>query len=300
MLALHLLQARLVYVNTLMLQQVLAEPAWLTRMAPEDLRALTPLVYHHVNPYGTFELDLDTRLVIEPPPDFLAAYLDRESLFSAQYVSQPAISTRVPGGGDVMPQALFSAQLPPRKPKNTERHAREYLTPVEVERLIGAARMVGRYGDRDAALILLMYRHGLRVAEVTGLRWVHIDWHTALLSVRRCKHGVSSVHPLHGPELRALRRLSATHPGMPYVFLSERGTPLTGWAIHHIISRAGAAAALPFPIHPHMLRHACGFYLANKNTETHTIQQYLGHRNIQHTVRYTELAPQRFQDFWDD
>jgi site-specific recombinase XerD len=75
---------------------------------------------------------------------------------------------------------------------------------------------------------------------------------------------------------------------------------LVGRTIHHMVSRAGEAAALPFPVHPHMLRHACGFYLANKNTDTRTIQHYLGHRNIQHTVRYTELAPQRFQDFWDD
>jgi site-specific recombinase XerD len=84
------------------------------------------------------------------------------------------------------------------------------------------------------------------------------------------------------------------------VFLSERAAPLTGRTIHHMVSRVGEAAALPFPVHPHMLRHACGFYLANKNTDMRAIQHYLGHRNIQHTVRYTELAPRRFQDFWDD
>jgi len=172
--------------------------------------------------------------------------------------------------------------------------------PAEVERLIGAARQVGRHGHRDATLILLMYRHGLRVAEVSSLRWAHIDLPTALLHVRRLKHGVSSVQPLHGPELRALRRLQNAYPGRAYVFLSERDAPLTGRTIHHIISRAGVTATLPFPVHPPMLRHACGFYLANKNTDTRAIQQYLGHRNIQHTVRYTELAPQRFQDFWDD
>lgn len=199
-----------------------------------------------------------------------------------------------------MPHPSFSAKLPPAKPKNADRRTREYLMPTEVERLIGAARQVGRHGHRDATLILLMYRHGLRVAEVSSLRWAHIDLPTALLHVRRLKHGVSSVHPLHGPELRALRRLQNAYPGRAYVFLSERNAPLTGRTIHHIISRAGITAALPFPVHPHMLRHACGFYLANKNTDTRAIQQYLGHRNIQHTVRYTELAPQRFQDFWDD
>jgi len=199
-----------------------------------------------------------------------------------------------------MPQPSFSAKLPPTKPKNADRRARESLLPTEVERLIGAARQVGRHGPRDATLMRLMYRHGLRVAEVSRVRWAHIDVPTALLHVRRLKQGVSSVHPLHGPELRALRRLQNAYPGRADVCLSERDAPLTGRAIHHIISRAGITAALPFPVHPPMLRHACGFYLANKNTDTRAIQQYLGHRNIQHTVRYTELAPQRFQDFWDD
>ena len=122
----------------------------------------------------------------------------------------------------------------------------------------------------------------------------------ALLHVRRLKHGIASVHPLHGPELRALRKLQQVNPGRAYVFLSERGSPLSDRTIRHIILRAGVDAQLPFPVHPHMLRHACGFYLANKGVDTRSIQQYLGHRNSQHTVRYTELAPQRFRDFWDD
>jgi type 1 fimbriae regulatory protein FimB/type 1 fimbriae regulatory protein FimE len=199
-----------------------------------------------------------------------------------------------------MTQSSFSAKLPPLKPKNADRRGREYLIGAEVERLIGAARQLGRHGQRDATLILLMYRHGLRVAEVSALRWEQIDLKAALLHVRRLKHGVPSVHPLHGPELRALRRLQTDYPGMAYVFISERDSPLTARAIRHIVARAGAEAGLPFPVHPHMLRHACGFYLANRNTDTRAIQHYLGHRNIQHTVRYTELAPQRFNEFWDD
>lgn len=199
-----------------------------------------------------------------------------------------------------MDSASFSAKLPPAKPKNADRRAREYLTSTEVHALIQAAQKVGRYGHRDATLILMMYRHGLRVSEATLLRWDLIDLKMALLHVRRVKQGLSSVHPLHGRELRALRRLKAAHPGMAYVFLSERGTPLTARAIRHIVQRAGEEAALPFPVHPHMLRHACGFYLANRGIDTRSIQHYLGHRNIQHTVRYTELAPHRFRDFWDD
>jgi len=197
-------------------------------------------------------------------------------------------------------ETSFSAMLPPPKPKNADRRAREYLTSAEVDQLRRAARRVGRHGHRDATLILLGYRHGLRVSEIGGLRWDQIDLKSALLHVRRVKNGVPSVHPLHGPELRALRRLNNDHPGMAYVFISERGTPLTDRTIRHIVLRAGQEAGLPFPVHPHMLRHACGFYLANKGVDTRAIQHYLGHRNIQHTVRYTDLAANRFDGFWDD
>ena len=199
-----------------------------------------------------------------------------------------------------MPRRSFSAKLPPRKPRNSERRAREYLTPAEVERLLRAARQRGRYGHRDATLLLLMYRHGFRVAEIVRLRWDMLDLKAAVVHVRRVKNGVAAVHPLRGPELRALRQLQQSAPDMAYLFLSERGGPLTTRAVHHIVAQAGVAAALPFPVHPHMLRHACGFYLANKGVDTRTLQQYLGHRNIQHTVRYTELSPERFKRFWRD
>ena len=207
---------------------------------------------------------------------------------------------RVPRGSTTMGETSFSAMLPPPKPKNADRRAREYLTSAEVDQLRRAARRVGRHGHRDATLILLGYRHGLRVSEIGGLRWDQIDLKSALLHVRRVKNGVPSVHPLHGPELRALRRLNNDHPGMAYVFISERGTPLTDRTIRHIVLRAGQEAGLPFPVHPHMLRHACGFYLATKGVDTRAIQHYLGHRNIQHTVRYTDLAANRFDGFWDD
>jgi type 1 fimbriae regulatory protein FimB/type 1 fimbriae regulatory protein FimE len=180
------------------------------------------------------------------------------------------------------------------------RRSREYFTAEEVDGLIRAARRQGRYGQRNATLILLMYRHGLRVAEVVRLQWDMLDLKAALLHVRRVKHGLAALHPLRGTELRALRQLQHTSPEMAYVFVSERGTPLTARTVYHIIAEAGRAAGFAFPVHPHMLRHACGFYLANKGVDTRALQQYLGHRNIQHTVRYTELTPQRFQDFWND
>jgi len=178
--------------------------------------------------------------------------------------------------------------------------SREYLTAEEVELLLRAARRHGRYGQRNATLILLMYRHGLRVAEVIRLQWAMLDLKAALLHVRRVKNGLAALHPLRGTELRALRHLQYMYAGMAYVFVSERGSPLTARTVHHIVAEAGRAAGFAFPVYPHMLRHACGFYLANKGVDTRALQQYLGHRNIQHTVRYTELTAQRFQNFWEN
>jgi type 1 fimbriae regulatory protein FimE len=200
----------------------------------------------------------------------------------------------------VLSQPSFSAKRPPRKLPNAARRSREYLTPQEVDQLIAAVRKAGRHSARNAALILLMYRHGLRVAEATALRWEAVNLPAGLIHIRRVKQGRPAVHPLRGPELRALRRLQRRYPGSVYLFVSERGGPLTPRSVCHIIQRAGEAAGLPLPIHPHMLRHACGFYLANKGVDTRAIQQYLGHCNIQHTVRYTALTPHRFAHFWDD
>jgi site-specific recombinase XerD len=197
-------------------------------------------------------------------------------------------------------QPSFSVKMPPKKPTNAERRSREYLTAHEVDQVIAAARKVGRHASRDAALILLMYRHGLRVSEVVSLRWDAVNLQAGLLHVHRLKNGQAAVHPLRGPELRALRQVRQRYPDTPYLFVSERGGPLTARAVRHMVLRAGEMAGLPLPIHPHMLRHACGFYLANKGTDTRAIQQYLGHRNIEHTVRYTALTPHRFIDFWDD
>ena len=199
-----------------------------------------------------------------------------------------------------MTQPSFSAKCPPTKPYNVTRRSREYLTAEEVDLLLRTARRQGRYGQRNATLILLMYRHGLRVAEVIRLQWAMLDRKAALLHVRRVKNGLAALHPLRGTELRALRHLQHAYAGMAYVFVSERGSPLTARTVHHIVAEAGRAAGFAFSVYPHMLRHACGFYLANKGVDTRALQQYLGHRNIQHTVRYTELTAQRFQNFWEN
>jgi len=177
---------------------------------------------------------------------------------------------------------------------------RDYLTPDEVEKLMAAAARAGRYGNRDATLILLAYRHGLRVSELVALRWEQIDFKAGLLHVNRNKNGIASVHPIRGPELRALRRMRREDGSGAYVFMTERGGPMTTDNVRKLVQRAGQEAKLAFPVHPHMLRHACGYKLANDGHDTRAIQHYLGHRNIQNTVRYTELAPGRFKNFWKD
>jgi integrase len=149
--------------------------------------------------------------------------------------------------------------------------------------------------------VLLAYRHGLRPVELVTLRWDAIDFAHGQIHVSRAKNGSPSVHPLSGVELQALRRLKRDQePPSPFVFTSERGSPFTTAGWRKMVARLGVAAKLGFKAHPHMFRHACGFQLANQGTDTRTLQAYLGHRNIQHTVRYTELSPTRFKNLWRD
>jgi type 1 fimbriae regulatory protein FimB/type 1 fimbriae regulatory protein FimE len=181
---------------------------------------------------------------------------------------------------------------------NASYRTREHLTPSEVERLIEVAGK-NRWGHRDATMVLVAYRHGLRVSELIDLRWEQIDFATATLHVRRVKKGTPATHPISGDELRALRRLQRDQePKSPFVFTSERGVPFSTSGFAHLVARAGKAAGIEFKVHPHMLRHACGFKLANDGHDTRSLQAYLGHKNIQHTVRYTELSPTRFKNFW--
>lgn len=187
-----------------------------------------------------------------------------------------------------------------RHTKNEEVRGREHLTPGEVERLATAAAQLGRNGHRDATSIRFAFRHGLRARELLALRRDQLDLESGVFHVRRLKRGVPSTHPLGGREVRDLRRLLKHAAPGPHVFTSERGGHLTKTVFWRIVARAGQAAGFPFPVHPHMLRHACGFKLANEGRDTRAIQHYLGHRNIQHTVRYTALAADRFKDFWDE
>ena len=198
----------------------------------------------------------------------------------------------------VSPSTVNRTVGPLRRP-NAETRTREYLTAAEVEALMEATKS-NRQGHRDATMILVAYRHGLRAAEVVDMRWEQVDFFAATLAVRRVKKGTPATHPIRGDEIRALRRLQRESSPGPFLFVSERGAPFTPAGFAKMVERAGIAAKLEFKAHPHMLRHACGFYLANKGIDTRAIQEYLGHRNINHTVKYTELAPGRFKGFFED
>jgi len=198
------------------------------------------------------------------------------------------------------PSTIVNRTVTPRRPPNAQLRPREYLTPKEVEALQEAARKRGRHGHRDATAILLAYRHGLRASELCELTWDMLELDGGRIHVRRAKHGVDSTHPLTGKEIRALRQLRRDNQHSRYVFNTERNGPVTRAWFLKMIHRTGELAKLPFPIHPHMLRHACGFKLANDGVDTRALQHFMGHRNIMHTVRYTELRSDRFNHFWKD
>ena len=197
------------------------------------------------------------------------------------------------------PSIIVNRTVPRRAP-NSELRPREYLTEKEIERLQEAARKRSRYGHRDATMILVAFRHGLRASELCGLRWDQVDLNGGRLHVRRAKGGIDNVHPLGGKEIRALRQLRRENMETRYVFVTERGGPATTAGFLKMIARTGEAAKIPFPVHPHMFRHSSGYKLANDGHDTRALQHYMGHKNIMHTVRYTEMAPDRFKNFWTD
>jgi integrase len=197
-----------------------------------------------------------------------------------------------------LPPAKEKRTVAPGRRPNAELRPREHLTEREVQKLIGAARG-NRWGPRDSTMLLIAFRHGLRVSELCGLQWSDVEFESGTLHLRRAKGGATSTHPLLGDELRALRALKREAKS-PFIFVSERGAPFSVAGLQKLVERAGIEARMPFKVHPHMLRHATGFALANKGTDTRTLQAYLGHRSIQSTVRYTELAPGRFKNIWRD
>ncbi len=176
--------------------------------------------------------------------------------------------------------------------------SKDYLDPNEVDRLLEAAKD-SRHGARDKALILLIYRHGLRITEAITMRLDAVNLKQARLTVKRSKNSLSTEQPIAGDELRALKGYLATREDkLPWLFLSERGQPMTRQAANYLIREAGERAGLG-RVWPHMLRHSCGFALANKGADFRVIQDYLGHRDPRHTTRYTRTSARRFEGLWD-
>ena len=163
-----------------------------------------------------------------------------------------------------------------RRPRNADVRTREYLSEREVERLIAGCGG-NRWPQRDQTMILIAFRHGLRASELCDLQWTQVDFEAATLAVTRAKNGTPATHPLTGRELRALRRLHREAEGRsPFLFVSERGSPMTVSNFQKLISRASEAAGLEIKAHPHMLRHACGFTLANAGKDTRSLQAVFG------------------------
>lgn len=175
--------------------------------------------------------------------------------------------------------------------------AQDFLDPSEIARFLDAAKS-GRNPVRDHLLFLMMYRHGLRCSEAADLRIEDISLDRATVWIRRLKGSNSGMHPIAGDELRAIRRcLSTRTDALPWLFISERRGQLTRFAINYLVSETAARANLA-AVHPHMLRHSCGYALADMDVPLRVIQEWLGHRSIEMTVRYTRIAQRRFTGLW--
>jgi len=200
-----------------------------------------------------------------------------------------------PGLHVVSPTAENRTVETPRRLANAEYRSREYLTPTEVDRLIKAAGK-NRYGHRDASMLLVCYRYGLRASELVGLDWSQVDFNAGHMHVRRLKGSTDAVHPIRGYELRALRRLRRDQePKSSFVFTSERGSPFSTAGFLRMVQTVGEAAKLGFPVHPHMLRHATGYKVANDGVDTRTLQAYLGHRSINQYREIHRACPDEVQ-----
>ncbi len=174
---------------------------------------------------------------------------------------------------------------------------KNFLSEKEIDRLLDSARK-NRHGVRDHLILLMMYRHGLRVSEAISIKLADLNLQQSRLWIRRLKNGLSVEQPMAGDELRAIKRyLKIRDSSLPWLFLSERKQPMTRQSINYIIATAGKRAKLG-AVYPHMLRHSCGFYLANKGYDLRLIQDYLGHRDPKHTAHYTRVASYRFENLW--
>jgi integrase len=182
---------------------------------------------------------------------------------------------------------------------------RRYLSQDEMELLLSASRR-GRAGERNYCLLLMMYIHGCRISEALSITFSDIDFNSGHIYIRRSKHGFSTIQPLLNRESDALFNWLKIRQGYTnsslsqYIFISQRGRTLSRKQAYNIVKDAGHAAGIPVATYPHMLRHSCGYALADRGMNTRLIQDYLGHKNIRHTVHYTASNAQRFANMWDE
>lgn len=196
---------------------------------------------------------------------------------------------------------IMSIITHPIRKKNKHYRSREYLTLDEVTTLIECAESGRKFKLRNSLLLLMMFRHGLRCTEATNLKWDAIMWSENKIAISRAKNGLDGVHHLLEDEIEKLKELHHQQSGNgAYIFQSERGKPLSEIAIGKLVARLGEVAQLGIKIHPHQLRHACGYYMANKGYTTRDIQAYMGHRDIRNTEIYTSISATRFDNLkWD-
>jgi type 1 fimbriae regulatory protein FimB/type 1 fimbriae regulatory protein FimE len=190
--------------------------------------------------------------------------------------------------------------LPPRRLNNLHEREHEYITYEEFKMIRRAAGSIGRHPHRDSMMILMAFRHGLRAAELVRLKWAQLDLERRIIDVHRVKKGKRSTHDLSVEEAKGLRKLAPELDRAGFVFKTERMGPFTTNGFFKIVQRAGQEAGYAKPLHPHMFRHGCGYHMTNKGVDIRVIQDWLGHRNIQHTVRYTELSPNRLRGAFPD
>ncbi|HGM5835936.1 TPA: tyrosine-type recombinase/integrase [Serratia marcescens] len=179
---------------------------------------------------------------------------------------------------------------------------RKHLTWEEIHCLLKTIVAEGTT-YRDYCMVSMAFLHGLRASELTGLTLDDYSPLSRTIFIRRLKGGLCSEHPLLPEENTALQRWLQQRqytPGqhLPWLFLSRQGGRLSRQRFYQLVREYGKRAALPLDIHPHMLRHACGYNLANRGNDTRLIQDYLGHKNIRHTVLYTAANSQRFINAW--
>ncbi|MEQ4958855.1 tyrosine-type recombinase/integrase [Enterobacter hormaechei] len=179
---------------------------------------------------------------------------------------------------------------------------RLYITRDEVQRLMSVTAM-GRYAERDSCMILFGYLHGLRVSELTGLKLCDLDIEGRRIFIRRLKNGLSTVHPLQPEEMFLFNKwMEIRHQiaknDCEWLFVTNRGGRMSRQRVSVLLKRYGNIAGLGITVHPHMLRHGCGYELAEQGLDTRLIQDYLGHKNIQHTVHYTAGNAARFTVAW--